>query len=1248
MDYPLEQLDPERFQKVCQALLLPEFPSARFFPVGQADGGRDAFVTLHPRARSSKQLVVFQVKFARDPSEFRNLAARRKWVLDAVREELPKIEALAQNGARHYRLITNVRGSGRHTTGSIDKLDELLAGLPIHADGWWRDDLTSRLDQAWDVKWRYPELLTGPDLLRALVEGGLNEHAARRSSAVRAFLEEERHGDEKVKFKQVGLENSLLDLFVDLPLSSSGATVKDRRVAGALAAVAMETDDESTSHPSGMSFVDFEEGRWWGRTQSAPAASFLLHDTATDVAPWVVIEGAPGQGKSTVSQYLCQVHRYRLLNDTQAISRLSANHCRGGVRLPFRIDLRDLAAWLHGRNPFGEDEPEAAAGRRSFETFLTAQVEISSGGANFTVSDLHAVCRTSSLLLALDGLDEVADVGEREKVVSEASAGLRRLRGVALSLQTIITSRPAAFENSPGFARDQFRYFELAELTEAAVTDYSEKWIKARGLPQRSARDVRRVIKERLQAPHMRDLARNPMQLAILLSLVHQRGPSLPDKRTALYDNYVELFFDREAEKTPQVAEHRDLLLELHQFLAWRLQAEAETGNTEGSITDARLRELLRDYLQREEKDDGLVDVLFQSLVERVVAIVSRVQGTYEFEVQPLREYFAARFLHDTAHHSSPGNERAGDKTDRFDALARNFYWLNATRFFAGCFSRGELLSLVERLQALTTEDGMRHTNHPRVLSSMLLADWVFAQHPRSMKAVVDIVLRDVATRADSPSSTDVITLPPGSGRAEVVERCWELWSQALGPDRSSVVAQTLRANSEPAALDSEWLARATNADDEEGLTEWLNRGLWTGSLPRAARHDVEQLATRGDDGLLDDRRVRSVIEARHGAIYEADHELSEAAINSLLCMRTVLPVIREPRGPIEAIGQLWSLPYHMSNSLLSRGWSQDAPLFKGQKPPQHLEAAARVVEIAHYEAVRGPEVWQTSLAPWNTVIEQLRGAWGDCQLALVLAVSAAGIRAAGEQGSLGEGLFDADHSLALRARYARLRAGAGKWWSAQLNDAPDTFSEIFVVSLFFAWASQKTLRSEVGAFDSWIRRAGPSERGAVSSAVSTSRLLAPETRMPTRAEVDTLPEDLSPSTAVVMNRRQPYRPDGSPLQDRLYEKYLVERRLSDPAAKSLAAQSALSAAVKDDSRWDEALAAVRSAYTDGFASGRHLRYEMHSVTLPVPLARGVVEAWSEYPLAIVDLAEQACRQAVGQNVKTLESIARAQCWEWL
>jgi hypothetical protein len=709
VDYPLESLDPERFQRVCQALLLPEFPGARFYPLGQADGGRDALSYRPVAGARHRQLVVFQVKFARDPSSIRD---PRKWVLDSLKDEVSKVETLAERGATHYRLITNVRGSGKLDSGSMDKLDTKLGALPIPADAWWRDDLLTRLDVAWSVKWRFPELLTGSDLVRVLVEGALSEERERRTSAIRAFLTEEYDRDRTVKFKQIGLENSLLDLFVDLPLitSSNKGTARDRSAEFALQHVARTSPDGLEADVT----ADVDDFRYAGRRAVCPVASYLLHDLCAQVVPTMVLEGAPGQGKSTVSQYLCQVHRMRLLQDDQELGKVVEHHRSGPLRLPFRVDLRDLAAWLHGRNPFGEVELRTSDGKRSLESFLAAQVEISSGGAEFTVSDLHAICRVSSVLVALDGLDEVADINERKQVVDEASSGLRRLKALSPSVQAVVTSRPAAFENSPGFSRETFMYFELAALSGKALPAYSEKWIRARGLEARSAAEVRKVIKDKLEQPHMRELARNPMQLAILLTLVHQRGPSLPDKRTALYDSYIALFFDREAEKTPNVAAHRDLLIEIHQYLGWRLQAEAETGNSQGSITDERLRLVLTAYLEREEKDPALVDVLFKSLVERVVAIVSRVQGTYEFEVQPLREYFAARFLYDTAHHSSPGNERPGDKTDRFDALARNFYWLNVTRFFAGCFSRGELLSLVERLQGLAADDGFRHTSHPR------------------------------------------------------------------------------------------------------------------------------------------------------------------------------------------------------------------------------------------------------------------------------------------------------------------------------------------------------------------------------------------------------------------------------------------------------------------------------------------------------------------------------------------------------
>ena len=46
MDYPFENLDPERFQQFCQALLTKEFPNIQCFPVAQPDGGRDALSYL--------------------------------------------------------------------------------------------------------------------------------------------------------------------------------------------------------------------------------------------------------------------------------------------------------------------------------------------------------------------------------------------------------------------------------------------------------------------------------------------------------------------------------------------------------------------------------------------------------------------------------------------------------------------------------------------------------------------------------------------------------------------------------------------------------------------------------------------------------------------------------------------------------------------------------------------------------------------------------------------------------------------------------------------------------------------------------------------------------------------------------------------------------------------------------------------------------------------------------------------------
>ena len=163
------------------------------------------------------------------------------------------------------------------------------------------------------------------------------------------------------------------------------------------------------------------------------------------------------------------------------------------------------------------------------------------------------------------------------------------------------------------------------------------------------------------------------MQLTILLSLIHRKGTSLPDKRTALYDNYIGLFFDREAEKSTVVRERRDLLVDIHRYLGWILHSEAQTSRTGGRIEIERLKGVVREYLTHAGHGTDLLGTLFSGVVDRVVALVSRIEGTYEFEVQPMREYFAARYLYDTAPYSPPGDEKAGNATRTFRSACSRF-----------------------------------------------------------------------------------------------------------------------------------------------------------------------------------------------------------------------------------------------------------------------------------------------------------------------------------------------------------------------------------------------------------------------------------------------------------------------------------------------------------------------------------------------------------------------------------------------
>ena len=312
---------------------------------------------------------------------------------------MPKVREQMAKGAKRFVLVTNVSGTSHSEVGSIGNLQDLLEKhLPIPAQAWWRDDLDRRLDNAWDLKFTHPALLSGADLLRLVVESSPSEGRERRQNAITAFLSGQYESDREVKFKQAELENDIFELFTDVPIVPRNPPVRRQRgverLASAFRHAATTASGEvdslrvrqwleiASGGESSLAYFYPRDETWLG------AASLLLNGDFQEAEPLVILEGAPGQGKSTIAQYICQVHRMWFLERREP-GTVDPAHISSSLRLPFKVELRDFATWLSGGNPFGTgtgwDSQDLS--HRSLEGFLSALVRYASGGSAFDVSE---------------------------------------------------------------------------------------------------------------------------------------------------------------------------------------------------------------------------------------------------------------------------------------------------------------------------------------------------------------------------------------------------------------------------------------------------------------------------------------------------------------------------------------------------------------------------------------------------------------------------------------------------------------------------------------------------------------------------------------------------------------------------------------------------------------------------------------------------------------------------------------------
>lgn len=671
--YRLNALGDTEFESMVQGLLKAVIGAGTITFGAGKDGAREA--TFEGKAPYPSALMpwsgkwIFQVKF--HDTELVGVNRARAIIISDLKDELDSITVKYKYQCDNYIMITNVPLSAVHNSGTIDTIEREVfskyrAKIP-HLAIWGADDVNRLLDKYPEIRTAYLHLLVSGDIIAQLLNL-VNAPQTDRAITIDSYLRMIMGREENAQLDQagdVGEEPILLQkVFFDLD-----AYVQDL----------MKPAVERLSGQMRISGLPLSN------EDRAPLVWLLINSNLDRI----VIVGGPGEGKSTLGQYLAQIHRATLLGRAEEVA-MSDDYIPEVPRLPFRVVLRDFAQWLAGRTTDSTDSD-------SLDSYIAAQIARVSS-REFAERDLHEIMRANPTLLVLDGLDEVTDVQVRKRLVARLSEFIEKAHGsLHADVQVVATTRPTGYNDQ--FDPKTFIHFRLHKLRADQVRGYVQKWASARDLDEAKEQRLSQTIEECLKDHQISLLMTTPLQVTILILIINSGGTP-PRQREALFDEYLEVIYKREKAKGLDIVKsEKELLIGLHKYIGYLLQEESTRASTSSAVLPRSTYDhvvltflRLHDPYSPEVETRTEWKAITLDAGERLVLIVESPADRFGFELRSIQEFFAACYLSDTA-------QDTGQRYERFDAIARLPHWRNVALFFAGRVGRnnpGEAANVVE------------------------------------------------------------------------------------------------------------------------------------------------------------------------------------------------------------------------------------------------------------------------------------------------------------------------------------------------------------------------------------------------------------------------------------------------------------------------------------------------------------------------------------------------------------------------
>lgn len=397
--YDLSKLGSDAFENIVNFLALKTLGlgSSGFGP--GADGGRDGYFegeAPYPSATDNWAGVWYiQSKFhkpnlSKDP---------QKWLIAQVKEEIEKFDESDSDRVwpDNWIIATNIDQSGKPETGSFDVIKKLVkssnAGKNIKVHVWGGRKILDLLALHGDIAKYYGHLLTPGHVISALY-AEIGETRASVEEIIRYFVATQFSDHTYSKLDQAGSSSDVRpgvhDLFIDLPFSTNSDLQNGLLAELCKSSAQCHRYSLRNEHPESWS-------NWHRQPKRARTA---------------LIKGGPGQGKSTIGQYFCQIHRAALiLSDdgprvhdsiktiAKEVKSAAERDCfwPSSPRIPIQMELKEFAHWYSQR---------IISQPKDFLTYLSETVGKKIGSAVLSKTIKNILSKRSWIVI-FDGLDEV-------------------------------------------------------------------------------------------------------------------------------------------------------------------------------------------------------------------------------------------------------------------------------------------------------------------------------------------------------------------------------------------------------------------------------------------------------------------------------------------------------------------------------------------------------------------------------------------------------------------------------------------------------------------------------------------------------------------------------------------------------------------------------------------------------------------------------------------------------------------------